>query len=160
MNMRQALNILSKRAYSTLKPRKTPSFRELTRAPVFKTLFLTIIFGSVVVESTRSRKDIEALRAAYDAKFRILREVTQKIKNKEPVDVAQELSIANSITRNKYNSVTDVQLDEQLEAFLKLVDEPESTESEAFESLNRIDDGKSTDETVGRNDQKDTKLFL
>lgn len=117
-----------------------------------------MIFGSVVVESTRSRKDIEALRAAYDAKFRILREVTQKIHDKEPVDVAHELSIANSITRNKYNSVTDVQLDEQLEAFLKLVDEPEL---KAFESLDGIGGTASGDELVGRvQDKKDTKMFL
>ena len=152
--MRQGLNLLQQRAYTTVQPRRSPRFRELVRVPVFKTLFLTIVFGSVVVESTRGRKDIEALRAAYGAKFRILREVAQKIANREPVDVAQELSIANSITRNKYNSVTDVELDAQLDAFLKLVEDPEDlvylsqvTRSPAGTALPVVE-------------AKDTKLFL
>lgn len=155
--MRQGLNLLQHRAYTTVQPRRSPRFRELARAPVFKTLFLTIVFGSVVVESTRGRKDIEALRAAYGAKFRILREVTQKIANREPVDVAQELSIANSITRNKYNSVTDVELDAQLDAFLKLVEDPEDPEDLVYLSqVTRSPAGTALPVV----EAKDTKLFL
>lgn len=158
--MNRAARILQSRAYATVLPRRTPSFRELTRAPVFKTLFLTIVFGSVVVESTKSRKEIEALKTAYEAKFRIIEDVTRKIRNKEPVNVAQELSIANSITRNKYNSVTDVELDEQFEAFLKLVDEQDDLEQLTAQP---VEASKQTviDETpVSKVEKKDEKLFL
>lgn len=108
---------------STIHPRKKPSYRDLISGPVAKSLFLTIVFGSVMVDATRNRKEIDALRAAYDTKFRILEEITLKIKNNQPVDVAQELKVANAITRNKYNSVTDVELDDQLEDFLKMADD-------------------------------------
>lgn len=112
------------RSYS-VQPRAKPTYRDLISAPVSKSLFLTLVFGSVVVDATRSRKEIEGLNAAYEAKFKILQEITRKVRNKEPVDVAQELRIANSITRHKYNSVTDVELDEQFEEFLRMAEEPE-----------------------------------
>lgn len=112
------------RQYS-VQPRKKPILRDLISGPVFKSLVLTLVFGSVVVNATGSRKEMELLQAAYEAKFRILEDITRKVRNKEPVDVAQELKIANSITRHKYNSVTDVELDEQFEAFLMMAEEPE-----------------------------------
>lgn len=45
------------------------------------------------------------------------------------MDVAQEIRIANAITRHKYNSVTDVEIDEQFEEFLKMAEE-NTTDSE------------------------------
>lgn len=107
---------------NSIRPRAKPSYRDLISGPVAKSLFLTIVFGSVMVDATKNRKEIEALRAAYEAKFRILREITEKIRNKQSVDVGQELKVANSITRNKYNSVTDVELDDQLEEMLKMAE--------------------------------------
>lgn len=120
--MFRAVPLSIRRAYS-IQPRKKPSYRDLLATPVLKSILLTLLFGSMVVETTRNRKETEALRSAYEAKFRILREVTSKIRNKEPVDVAQELRIANAITRNKYNSVTDVELDQQFEEFLQMAEE-------------------------------------
>lgn len=111
------------RLYSTVEPRPKPTWRQLLRPLVFKLLFLTFVFGSAVVDATRARKELEGLKAAYEAKFRIIKDVTAKIKNREPVDVALELRIANAITRNKYNSVTDVEMDEQFEDFLKMADD-------------------------------------
>lgn len=119
------------RRSSTIHPRRKPTYRDLISGPVAKLLFLTVVFGSVMVDATRNRKEIEALSAAYETKFRILREITTKIKNKEPVDVALELKVANAITRNKYNSVTDVELDDQLEIFLKMAEEPLDLEEKA-----------------------------
>lgn len=113
------------RRSSTIHPRRRPSYRDLFSGPVAKSLFLTVVFGSVMVDATRNRKEIDALRAAYETKFLILQDITHKIRNKEPVDVAQELKVANAITRNKYNSVTDVELDDQLEEFLKMAEEEE-----------------------------------
>lgn len=77
------------------------------------------------MDATKNRKEIEALRAAYETKFRILEDITTRVRNKEPVDVALELKVANAITRNKYNSVTDVELDDQLEEMLKMAEEEE-----------------------------------
>lgn len=114
----------SHRAYSvTIK--KTPTFRDLFQTPVFKTLFLSLVFGSAVVECTRNRKEIEGLQAAYRAKNNVLRDVTQKILERKPVDVVLELNVANSMTRNKYHSVTDVLLDDHFEDFLKMADNDE-----------------------------------
>lgn len=107
-----------------MQPRARPTWRDLLLPLVFKSLFLTLVFGSVVVEATRGRKELEALKGAYEAKFRILEDVTGKVRRREPVDVAQELKIANAITRHKYNSVTDVEMDEQFEEILRMADEP------------------------------------
>lgn len=118
-----------KRLYSSVQPRPKPTWRDLLLPFVFKSLFLTLVFGSVVVDATRARKELEALKAAYEAKFKILEEVTRKVKAREPVDVAQELRIANALTRHKYNSVTDVELDEQFEELLRMAeDQPEEVE--------------------------------
>ncbi|PVH13631.1 uncharacterized protein CXQ87_001740 [Candidozyma duobushaemuli] len=113
-----------RRAYTTVQPRARPTWRDSLSPSVFKSLFLTLVFGSVVVEATRGRKELEALKGAYEAKFRILEDVTGKVRRREPVDVAQELKIANAITRHKYNSVTDVEMDEQFEEILRMADEP------------------------------------
>ncbi|SGZ46785.1 CIC11C00000004384 [Sungouiella intermedia] len=121
---RRPLRVENIRRYS-IQPRAKPSYRDLISGPVAKSLFLTIVFGSVLVDATKNRKEIEALRAAYETKFRILEDITTRVRNKEPVDVALELKVANAITRNKYNSVTDVELDDQLEEMLKMAEEEE-----------------------------------
>lgn len=157
--MRQALFILQRRTYTTAQSRKPVTFRDLLKTPVLKTLFLTFLFGSAVVESSNARKEIESLKAAYDVKFRILRDVTQKIKNKEPVNVAQELNIANSMTRNKYNSVTDLEVDDQFEAFLNTLEGTDGTEDV---EMKKKDDYSSVSEpkVASNSTVKDTKQFL
>lgn len=157
--MRQALYILQRRTYSNAHIRKPVTFRDLLKTPVLKTLFLTFVFGSAVVESSNARKEIESLKAAYDVKFRILRDVTQKINNKEPVNVAQELNIANSMTRNKYNSVTDLEVDDQFEAFLNTLEGTDETEEV---STNRKGVSVLVPVSVSTSNSpvKDTKQFL
>ncbi|OBA20639.1 hypothetical protein METBIDRAFT_24275, partial [Metschnikowia bicuspidata var. bicuspidata NRRL YB-4993] len=105
------------------KVKKGSSVRELFYTPVFKSLFLTLVLGSAVVEATKNRKAIDSLRTAYDARFGVLKSATEKIRLRQPVDVAAELKLANSLTRNMYNSVTDVQLDDQFESFLNMAEE-------------------------------------
>lgn len=117
-----------------MQPRARPTWRDLLLPLVFKSLFLTLVFGSVVVEATRGRKELDALKGAYEAKFRILEDVTGRVRRREPVDVAQELKIANAITRHKYNSVTDVEMDEQFEEILRMADEPVETTEEKKEN--------------------------
>lgn len=145
--MFRALQPTLRRAYS-IQPRKKPRFSDLLATPVVKSIFLTLLFGSMVVETTKNRKEIEALRAAYEAKFRILEDITAKIRAKEPVDVAHELKIANAITRNKYNSVTDVELDEQFEEFLKMA---EDMEEKKEEPKTAVLEGVSNEEREKRN---------
>lgn len=111
-----------RRAYSTIKPRARPSWRDLISGSVAKSLGLTIVFGSFVVEATQNRKDLDDLRGAYATRFEILRDITEKVRNKQQVDVAQELRVADAVTRNKYRSATDVELDTQLEDFLRMTD--------------------------------------
>lgn len=145
--MFRALQPTLRRAYS-IQPRKKPRYSDLLATPVVKSILLTLLFGSMVVETTRNRKEIEALRAAYEAKFRILQDITAKIRAKQPVDVAHELKIANAITRNKYNSVTDVELDELFEAFLKMAEE---IEEEKVEVETKAPEGVSSEEREKRN---------
>lgn len=157
--MKQALYILQRRTLSTAQVRKPVTFRDLLKTPVLKTLFLTFVFGSAVVESSNARKEIESLKAAYEVKFRILRDVTQKIKNKEPVNVAQELNIANSMTRNKYNSVTDLEVDDQFEAFLNTLEGTDETEEVVTKTKNDTP-SVAGHEVASNSIVKNTKQFL
>lgn len=116
--------------YSNVKVKKGTSVRDLFHTPVFKSLFLTLVLGSAVVEATRNRKELDALRGAYEAKFGVLENATARIRRRERVDMAAELKLANALTRNKYNSVTDVQMDEQFEAFLKMAEDTGVAEPE------------------------------
>ncbi|GEQ66721.1 hypothetical protein JCM33374_g384 [Metschnikowia sp. JCM 33374] len=120
-------NFTSRRLYSTVyssvKVKKTSSVRDLFYTPVFKSLLLTLVLGSAAVEATKNRKELESLQAAYEAKFGVLESATERIRRREPVDIAAEIKLANSLTRNKYNSLTDLHLDEQFESFLKMAED-------------------------------------
>lgn len=78
-----------------------------------------------------SRKNLETLSKSYNLKFEILRDLITKLENNEKVDIAGELKLANSFTENRYNSKTDIEVDEQLGQFLKqLADEVEKQDEE------------------------------
>lgn len=110
--------------------RKRPTFRDLIKAPVFKTLILTLFFASASLDLVKHRKELETLTGSYTRKFTVLEELIKKLENNETVDIAKELQLANAFTKHKYNSVTDIELDEQLETFLKMADEPPVLETE------------------------------
>lgn len=103
--------------------RTRATFKDLVRTPVVKSVFFTVIFGSVVVEFMRARKEYESLIATYDSKFFILRNIIDKLEKGESIEIGQELKMANTLTKHKYNTVTDIELDNQLDEFLKLADE-------------------------------------
>lgn len=103
--------------------RTRATFKDLVRTPVVKSVFYTVIFGSVVVEFMRARKEHESLIATYDSKFFILRNIIDKLEKGEAIEIGQELKMANTLTKHKYNTVTDIELDNQLDEFLKLADE-------------------------------------
>lgn len=136
-----------RRAY-LIQPRPKPTWRDALLAPIVKSIALTLLFGSVVLDATKKRKDLEALESAYAARFKILHSVNARLRNKEPVDVVAELRIADAITRNRYTLVSDVELEEQVEDFFK------------FDSVDTR--GTSVDTVMHEKTPKDvqTSLFL
>lgn len=83
------------------------------------------------MEFMRARKEYESLIATYDSKFFILHGIIDKLHKGESIELGLELKIANTLTKHKYNTVTDIELDKQLEEFLKLADEePKKVEKE------------------------------
>lgn len=112
--------------------RVRPRIRDLMKTPVAKSLLFTFMFGTFVVDLMKNRKELELLDQTYDSKFAILQGLSEKLKQGETVDVASELRIANSLTKHKYNTVTEIELDEQLERFLKM------TEDEVEVELNEV----------------------
>ncbi|EER33115.1 predicted protein [Candida tropicalis MYA-3404] len=101
--------------------RTKPKFFDLLNTPTTKSLIWTLITTSIIVDMINSRKNLETLSKSYNLKFEILEDLIAKLERNEKVDIAQELKLANSFTENKYNSRTDVEVDEQLDQFLKQV---------------------------------------
>lgn len=94
--------------------------RELFKSPTLKSVFLTFVFGTVVVETMKGRKELEQLELRYKAKFGILEEAIERLKQGDQIDISKELKLANTLTKGKYNVVTDIELDDELEEFLKV----------------------------------------
>ncbi|CUM63591.1 uncharacterized protein PRCAT00001171001 [Priceomyces carsonii] len=97
---------------------KKQTVRSLFRQPIFKSIFLTIVFGSAVVDFMRTRKEYEAMNQIYETKFTLLKDIINDLKSGRKLDISKELNIANTLTKYKYNTVTDVEFDESLNAFL------------------------------------------
>lgn len=98
------------------------NFRDLVKAPIFKSIFLTIVFGTAIVGLIDSRRELETLEQTYNSKFVILEEIIAKLEKGENVDIHRELKLVNKLTKNKYNTVTDIELDEQLDEILKMTE--------------------------------------
>ena len=133
--------------------RKKPTFRDLVKAPAFKSIFLTIMFGTAMVGLIDSRRELETLEQTYNSKFVILEEIISKLEKGENVDIHHELKLVNKLTKNKYNTVTDIELDDQLDEFLKMT-EDEDNEVRKLKETNILESEKD-DKT-----QIETKKFL
>ncbi|KAL7665158.1 hypothetical protein ABC855_g2413 [[Candida] zeylanoides] len=94
-----------------------------TNQPLFKSIFLTLLFGSVTIDLMRNRKNYEALESSYGSKIMILEDIAGRLERGERVDITKELRLANSLTQNRYDSVTDIEFDEHLERLVKGLDE-------------------------------------
>lgn len=94
------------------------AMRQLLKQPIFKSIFLTLLFGSVTIDLMRNKKNLEAMESSYRSKITILEDIVSKLQNGESVNIAQELKLANALTKNRYNSVTDIEFDKQLENFM------------------------------------------
>ena len=79
---------------------------------------LTLMFGSILVDYMRRRKELEGLDLMYQSKFSIYESLKQKIQNGEKVNLQQDFRLSNLITKNKYGSERDVEFDKELEDLL------------------------------------------
>lgn len=147
------------RSYSaTASSSGRPSYRDLLRTPVFKSIFLTVVFGLAVIELMRNRKDLEELVGAHEAKFALLNELKAKLRRGDHVDVVLELKMANNLTKYRYNTVTDIQLDEKLNALLKMADEDDVREGERAAEKEELEGVEA--ETQDQTRALDTKKFM
>ena len=106
------------------------TMRQLVAQPIFKSVFLTLVLGSATIDLMSKRKELEALETTYKSKIMILEDLAGKLERGENVDITKELKLANSLTRAKYNSVTDIHFDELLEKFVsELMEEPKEKSS-------------------------------
>ncbi|CAH2352836.1 hypothetical protein CLIB1423_08S02190 [[Candida] railenensis] len=103
---------------STASSGRQSALRQLLKQPIFKSIFLTLLFGSVTIDLMRNKKNLEAMESSYRSKITILEDIVTKLQNNESVNIAQELKLANALTKNRYNSVTDIEFDKQLENFM------------------------------------------
>lgn len=105
-----------------LQVRHASIWRE-TNQPLFKSIFLTLLFGLVTIDLMRNRKNYEALESSYGSKIMILEDIAGRLERGERVDITKELRLANSLTQNRYDLVTDIEFDEHLERLVKGLDE-------------------------------------
>lgn len=112
---------------STTTPRR-PTVRELFHAPIIKSVILTVLFGSAVVELIKQRRELEGLKLAHQSKFIIYEDIIEKLKRGEKVDLAHDLKIANTLTKHKYNTVNEIEMDEQLSEFFNFEEEEDEDE--------------------------------
>ncbi|EGW32502.1 uncharacterized protein SPAPADRAFT_138015 [Spathaspora passalidarum NRRL Y-27907] len=136
--------------YIRAKPRAIDMFR----TPTFKSIVLTLVFCSIVVDVTKTRKELEGLNNSYNSKFELLNDIIDKLNANQPIDLAKELKMANLLTKHKYKSVVDIELDEQLEDMFKELQEEaeqEPVQQQAPEQEQQQPEGKP---------KKNTNKFL
>lgn len=140
---------------------KKVTVKDLFKTPIFKSVLYTVAFGAAVLEFMKSRKETENLVATYNSKFNILHEIIDKLKKGEHVDINQELKIANTLTRYKYNTVTDIEIDEQLDKFLRLADQADDEKVEINnESIQETKQNTTSRPQIkAKNDYKSTKFL-
>lgn len=141
----------SSSSYSTNSSRIKPTFRTLLGTPIFKSIFLTLVFGSTVIDLMKSRKELASLVDVHKSKFTILEEIINKLENGENVNIQEDLKLANALTKYKYNTTSDINIDEELEKFLKLAD---------GEAPKEETDYKIDDTTGSESKSKATKKFI
>lgn len=106
-----------------------------------------------------SKKNLETLINSYNLKFEILLEIIDKLNNNEKFDITKELQLANSFTENKYSSKIDIQMDEQLEQFLKEItqDEGENNQLQQIEVETQVPKDQSIPDIINENIKNSTQ---
>ena len=139
--------------------RQKPKMMDLIRTPTTKSLILTLITSSMIIELMNSKKNLETLINSYNLKFEILLEIIDKLNNNEKFDITKELQLANSFTENKYSSKTDIQMDEQLEQFLKEItqDEGENNQLQQIEVETQVPKDQSIPDIINENIKNSTQ---
>ncbi|RLV92975.1 hypothetical protein JA1_002757 [Spathaspora sp. JA1] len=112
--------------------RSKPRIIDMFKTTSFKSLVLTLLFTSIVVDVTKTRKETEMLTNSYNSKFELLNDIIDKLNNNQSIELTKELKLANLLTKHKYNSVVDIEIDQQLEDMFKEVEK--EIESEEVKS--------------------------
>ncbi|KAI5970846.1 TPN1 [Candida margitis] len=108
-------------AQSYIRPK--PKLYSLLKTPTTKSLILSLICTSVMIDLLKIRRDLDSLQKSYTMKFALLGEIITKLTNGDLIDLNKELKLANAFTSgSKYASVNDVELDQELEEFLRLAE--------------------------------------
>lgn len=92
----------------------------LFNTPTTKAILLTVAFGSIAIDLGRRRSEFEAFQTSQAIKDNVLEQVIRKLQAGELVDIHRELKIANAATRYNYSEVTEIEIDDELEQFLKM----------------------------------------
>ena len=109
------------RSYSTAVPVYTrPTFRQLLRQPVTKTLVLTGLFGSALVEMVHHKRRLNETTHQFNNKIELLEEIINKLEKNEPIDLERELRLANALTHTKE---VDIEIDDDVENLFKQLTE-------------------------------------
>lgn len=126
--------------------RRRATFREMLGSPATKSLLLTVVFGSTVTELISRRNKLETLRENHKIKMGILGDIRTRLENGETIDLQKELHLASKV------SDVDIDVDEALNEFLRLADEPKD-KSELRKEITLVSSG----ETEGGNDGAESK---
>lgn len=129
------------------------TLRELLRLPILKSLLLTLVFGSILVDYMRRRKELEGLELMYKSKFSIYESLKQRIQNGEKVNLQQDFKLSNLLTRNKYSSERDIEFDKELEDLLSKAEKRTLTD-------NTANDQKGVYESKQTSNTRDDSRFI
>ncbi|CCG23043.1 hypothetical protein CORT_0D01950 [Candida orthopsilosis Co 90-125] len=114
-------------AQSYIRPK--PKLYSLLKTPTTKSLILSLICTSVMIDLLKIRRDLDSLQHSYTMKLALLGEIITKLTQGDLIDLDKELKLAHAFTSaTKYESVNDVELDQELEEFLKLAESDGSQE--------------------------------
>ncbi|KAI5962245.1 uncharacterized protein KGF55_003321 [Candida pseudojiufengensis] len=111
--------------------RSKPKFWSLFKSSITKSLILTLITTSIIIDLIKIRKDLTNLKTSYNLKFEILNNIIKNLKSNEvdpEFDLKKELRLANSFINFKQFDKNDLEIDFQLNEFLKSFDD-DTTES-------------------------------
>lgn len=76
-----------------------------------------------MIDLLKIRRDLDSLQHSYTMKLALLGEIITKLTQGDLIDLDKELKLAHAFTSaTKYESVNDVELDQELEEFLKLAE--------------------------------------
>lgn len=136
--------------------RKRATFKDLVKTPLVKSIFLTLLFGSAVIEFMKRNREIRNVEEVYELKLQMLQDLADNIREGKKIDIAAELKLINSLAKHNYKSVTDLRFDEGLEQLLKEAEGQDNNESK--QSI--MDKDAAEDVASSSNTSKKSTYFI